>query len=361
VFTSGGPFYSARSGVRYNIATSRGDFTRLSAKGVPTNHYTWNGPILFPPAIVALFNKESVPKLAIGEFSDLNRYGAEAISSCSPANPASEVGTGVSEIYTDGLPSLPGIPTWRDRTNLAKAAGSEFLNKEFGWEPLISEVKSFASVVQRHRDILNQYSRNAGTNVRRQFHFPLEKTFSDTSSTMASINVGGAQSGTAFGEQEQPGEYSITRGEEVKRWFSGSFTYMVPSQTDSWQRALGYGSEADILFGASLNPTLLWNLTPWSWAVDWFSDTGDIINNISNVVRAGQVMRYGYIMEERKTFIRYTVLNSGFQRIEPGSSMEKFQTLKRRAQANPYGFGIDLSELSPTRLAIIAALGITLV
>jgi len=362
-YHSGGPFYTKISGRRHRIVTC-GDtieFTK-TATGLPfCRNHQGGVPITMPSSIIKLFEEHnSIPDRS-QDLSDLDAFGAEAISRCSPANPASEVGTGVSELYREGLPSLAGIPTWRHRTDVARGAGHEYLNYQFGWVPLASEVKNFASVVRRHRDILNQYHRDAGRTVRRRFDFPI-----DNSETVEVIGHGRptgplwTDGALTPKQSSEPPEITVTRGSSIKRWFSGSFTYDVPSQSDSWQRALGYGSDADILFGASLNPELLWNLTPWSWAVDWFSNTGDIINNISNYVRAGQVMRYGYVMEERTSFIRLSMSESGYPGIPAPAPIEYFCTTKVRQPANPYGFGLTEGDLSPTQLAIIAALGITL-
>jgi len=84
---------------------------------------------------------------------------------------------------------------------------------------------------------------------------------------------------------------------ETKKWFEGCFTYGLPSSSDNWRKALGFGSDADQLFGIALSPSILWELTPWSWAVDWFSNAGQVINNVTNFGLAGLVLRYGYIME----------------------------------------------------------------
>lgn len=360
-YRSGGPFYTTRWGRRYSPAPLAHGQVKLSTG----SSIRWFGPCLFPQAIRTAFQAEEIPEVN----QDLSRLGAEAISLCSPANPASEVGTGASELYREGIPALPGIPTWKERTALLRGAGSEYLNKVFGWDPLITEVEDLVSTVRKKRDILNQYSRNAGSNVMREFKYPLKKTESEsTVSTSLKAVVGDVGSeyydANEFGAfpnpSTRPGRVIRTSGTRTRTWFKGCFTYAVPSQSDSWKRLLGYGSKADILYGASLNPELLWNLTPWSWAVDWFSDAGDVINNISNYVRAGQIMRYGFVMQETESYIRYSADSSGYRRLPSPAVMEVFRISKVRQQANPYGFGIGWADLSTTQLAIAAALGITL-
>jgi hypothetical protein len=296
------------------------------------------------------------------DYSDLEEKGATAISICSPVNPAGELGTGFSELYREGLPSLPGIRTWKRRTEIVKGAADEFLNAAFGWLPLVSEVKDTANNISHSAAILKQYHDGAGSNVHREFSFPVEES---ESSSVVAENVR-AQVGTGFsGTGKQPergGDVIRTEKRRVSQWFSGSFTYAVPSQTDSWRRALGYGSSAGQVLGIQLTPEVLWNLTPWSWAVDWFSNAGDVINNISNFAGAGQVMRYGYMMEERSTTITYSMTRSGvsIDGNELGApSTTISNTSKVRQPANPYGFGLTFDGLSPLQVAIATALGIT--
>lgn len=357
-YRSGGPFYTSKLSTSCPVGggyswhhVEPGNFGRT------IHHYLNGGKTIYPPEAIEAFRGATLSPRS-KTLSDLDPLGTTAISACSPANPASELGTGVSELYREGLPSLPGIHTWRDRTGIAKSAGSEYLNKEFGWDPLVGEVKNFSSVVRRHRDILNQYSRNAGSTVRRRFNFPLlserdEKVVSEHRCTCTGFSA-------TYQVTNGPVKAILTSGSEIRRWFAGAFTYAVPDQDDTWKRALGYGTSADVLFGASLNPSLLWNLTPWSWAVDWFSNTGDIINNVSNYVRAGQVMQYGYMMEEHVSFIELSMNSSGYEGLATPPPFRKECVTKVRQPATPYGFGIDLSSLSPTQIAISVALGITL-
>jgi hypothetical protein len=361
-YREGGPFYTYRETVsgapQFTSGVSKNIYNFGPGQEYPESK--WDGPILFPVSAVNAFGAMDL-KPRSKDTSDLEPLGTTAISRCAPANPASELGTGVSELYREGLPSLPGVASWRKRTQLAKAAGSEYLNTVFGWVPLVGEVNAFSGVASRVPNILNQYKRNAGGVVQRQYQFSTggsgESSIEYESAGYAS--VAGFQSGSDFVDAG-PGKITITRRSETKRWFVGAFTYDVPSQSDSWQKALGYGSRADILYGASLNPSLLWNLAPWSWAVDWFSNTGDVINNISNYVRAGQIMRYGYMMEESISSLTLSMSSSGWKNLPAPRPFKREIVSKVRVAANPYGFGISIGDLSTQQVLIAAALGITL-
>lgn len=361
-YREGGPFYTYRETISGAPLFVKGKSKQVYDFGVDGKFHAsmWDGPVIFPAIAVSTFNSLEL-KPRSKDTSDIDHLGATAISRCAPANPASELGVGASELRKEGLPSLPGVHTWRNRTKIAQSAGAEYLNAVFGWVPLVSEVNSFADVARRWPTLLNQYSRNAGSNVHRTYQFPTGGSGVSSSTefeTEGYASVAGFQSGADF-EDAGPGTVSITRSSEVRRWFVGAFTYDVPSQQDSWKKTLGYGSRADILFGASLNPSLLWNLSPWSWAVDWFSNTGDVINNISDYVRAGQIMRYGYLMEESISALTMSMSSSGWKNLPAPTPYRREIVSKVRVAANPYGFGISIGDLSTQQILIAAALGIT--
>lgn len=368
-YRQGGPFYSSKSGSDYGLTIHNGEvqFTHThpftKQKTAWAKHEYENVPIRFPKAALSSFLSMSPPSpIPVEELSDLEELGATAIARSSPVNPVAEAGTAVGELYKDGLPSLYGAPTWKERTSLLRGAGSEYLNHVFGWVPLVAGVKEFASTASKTARVLKQYERDSGLQVRREYTFDTEKHEDEVE-----IGEGYAEGpGWTYGspgeiepQPSAPGKILVTSGSQVRTWFVGAFTYAMPSQGDTWKRLLGWGSDADILYGASLSPDLLWNLAPWSWAVDWFSNTGDVINNISAYLTAGQVMSYGYIMSEEKNFLRLSMTDSGFPGIPAPSPIEYYSSTKRRQPANPFGFGLSWEGLSPTQLAITAALGIT--
>jgi hypothetical protein len=113
--------------------------------------------------------------------------------------------------------------------------------------------------------------------------------------------------------------------------------------------------------GLTLTPEHLWNLTPWSWALDWFANTGSVLSNISDYANAGLVMRYGYIMETTYVSDTYTmegaVRTDGVPFICPPLTL--VTETKVRQQANPFGFGVSFESLSGFQLSILSALGIS--
>lgn len=369
---SGGPFHVTHE-EEFSRPTRVYEMCR-SVTGSPD--YFYSGPLHGSLVTSTALNALYPSKVTDWNESSLKADGTTAIAQCAPTNPTAQLATTLAESVKEGIPSLPGIQSWKKRTEAAKAAGSEYLNYQFGWHPLVSEVGDVVHAARNHRDIMQNYRHNEGRDIHRRFDFPIEtQVLGSEELTPAYF---GQADVNAFAYYIKgygvPARRTTTVTKSRKRWFEGCFSYGGPSGTDYFRRAIGFGSEADAVYGLALTPDVLWELTPWSWAVDWFSNTGDVIHNVTNFALAGLVMRYGYMMEE--TIYTYQTEYEGQvvrRRTSPRGATKKTYgplpldstvTGKRivsrsRMPASPFGFGIGWDGLSPTQLAITAAIGIT--
>jgi len=122
-----------------------------------------------------------------------------------------------------------------------------------------------------------------------------------------------------------------------------------------------HATRAIDVLGLDLDLEVLWNAAPWSWAVDWFSNTGDLIHNMNRWSTDGLVLKYGYIMEHSVVRDKYTFV--GPTGMKPVSTYPPSVTLvtetKIRRRATPFGFGLTLSGFTNQQKAIVAALGIS--
>jgi hypothetical protein len=293
--------------------------------------------------------------------SHLDSFGATAVSRVSPTNPQANVAQQLGELHKDGIKrSLPGVATWRNRTKLLQAAGSEYLSAVFGWLPLVDEVSNVANTIRRGDEHLKVFNNGAGRNSHRDYSFDDE-----TSTSEVIIPFQRASSTLGLGSQwnDATSGGTLTRRTVIttKRWFSGSFTYPSAPNSDSLGRLKYDADQANYLLGTHLTPDVLWELTPWSWAVDWFSNAGEVINNFTNMSVNGLVMRYGYMMEEKSSRVTHHLDNVGLNGLSGQAApvSEAYMVSKVRAPANPFGFGLSWDGLSPQQLLITAALGIT--
>lgn len=295
--------------------------------------------------------------------ADLDSMGATAIARCAPGNPPFNAVTAVSELLKDGLPSLVGSQLWKDRARkakIAKAAGQDYLTGQFGWVPLVSDISSFANVMINADRILGQYERDAGKVVRRRYTFPTKRS-SSTTTYVSNVHADiGADSEAFWGQGVVPtGKVLRTRETVQKTWFSGAFTYYLPIGYESRNELVRLAAEARALLGLSLTPDTLWELSPWSWAADWFSNAGDVIHNVSRFATGGLILRYGYLMEHTIVKDIYTLDKPGIFGVSSVAPVTLVTETKLRRQANPFGFGLTWEGLSSFQASILAALGIT--
>jgi hypothetical protein len=87
--------------------------------------------------------------------------GATAISRCSPTNPSFSIPQAIGEAR-EGLPSILGRGLLKERARICREAGNEYINVEFGWKPLVSDLRSFAKAVNDSHEIWQAYRKGSG-------------------------------------------------------------------------------------------------------------------------------------------------------------------------------------------------------
>lgn len=267
--------------------------------------------------------------------------GTKAIGLCAPTNPAFNLAYELGELRLGGIPSLPG-KEMKEATRKARAAGGEYLNIEFGWKPTVNSLQDFCHTVANSDDILRKYQEGAGKPIQASHTFPATTlTRYDATSFSMQPAVG------FFTGDGQWQEY------HQNKWFEAEFVYYLPTGGSINDKMRRYGSLARKLLGVDPSPELVWNIAPWSWAVDWFTNVGDVMHNISVLGNDGLVMRHAYIMCHTQWITRKTGTAFGVT-----STSETVKEFKTRLGASPYGFGVTSTDVSPRQLAVITALGL---
>lgn len=278
---------------------------------------------------------------------ELDALGTTAIARTEPTSPAFDLSVFLGELRAEGLPNLPGTSVM-ERTKLAKSAGSEYLNVEFGWAPLVRGIRDFAKTVEQSDRITRSYQENANRAIKRHYEWP------DLSDSRFTYPV-------SFTMQPAVGFIQGHRWESYlqRKWFEVEYIYHLPTGSAASDKFRRYGSFARKLYGIDLSPEVLWNLSPWSWAADWFGNVGDVMHNISALGQDGLVMRHGYMMcHTQKVVTDQGTFDGKFGRITPMYKHSVVETKSRRS-ATPFGFGVSFSGLSAKQVAIVSALGLS--
>jgi hypothetical protein len=328
--------------------------------GLPNNSSFFKGRV-FPETFVSDSDVGSSYPIVPSSRIELDALGTTAIAQTIPTNPVVSLATFFGELR-EGFPKMIGSSLFKSRLrNLRKGVGNEYLNWEFGWKPMISDLTKWVHAARNADKLWAQFVRDSGRRVRRRYTFPKSETVESSTTDHALIVLGMASNVPGFwqgGSNIFPRFYE--KREIRRRWFSGAFTYHADVDPDVLKTWKGHLQRLDKLYGVKITPEVLWNLAPWSWAADWFTNSGDVIHNISRFSEDSLVMPYGYMMENsirQDTYRMKDVTPKGYHIPD---LTEVFTTnVKYRIQATPYGFGFDLGDLSPRQLAIITALGLS--
>jgi len=248
-------------------------------------------------------------------------------------------------------------------------AGSEALNIMFGWTPLIQE---FANVLQigmtLERVIYYESFRR-----KRQWDGP---TFNSEVTSTRSVNYIGSPwgastlplSGEVVGPASGPGityqEQRFTVAREDYH-FSSKYTGLAKAS----RRANSFSDQAmDVSkrLGLVDDPELIWDLTPYSWLVDWFTTMGESMHNARTYapVSGKYTVDYAYLTTKHLVtvdgyLLRHTGYGSDVKSHSLTSSHSNLTCISKwRSRATPFGFGTQLGSLSAGQFAILVALGL---
>jgi len=342
----GGPFYSKH--YRYEEQTNIYSPYHRNSAGVL--QYTYDGPQFAKTPIAYPGKVGAWEEIEPSTDEELDAYGTTAISRVAPTNPHSSVFTALGELYRDGLPAAIGLNAIK-----RKSLEDEYLNYEFGILPTIGDIKSIADSYIHADNYLRQYYRDSGKIIRRRYAFPSEvKVVSDTTTTALPQPVL-----NTFLYSSTQGKLRKLVTEETHVWFSGAFTYHA-QEPNSALAIRDQVQKWNSLYGITPSPEAIWNLLPYSWAADWITNIGDVMNNVSMCLNDGLVLRHGYVMEHKVHRVEYTQTGTVLKPNLPVFASQVFTTeTKRRRRATPFGFGLELNGFTDRQWAILAALGIS--
>jgi len=358
---AGGPFDSVkltyRNKDRADGYAGSYQYSIFPARCEGTNfpHYAW------PRAERLVFGVKDV--------SDLDAYawvpmssdtltvpGSKFIADTIPTNPMLDASVSLAELYREGLPKLLGASLLKDKTGLFRGLAGDYLSFQFGWKPVVSDLRAAAKAVMDQELILKQLERDSGRDVHRKRFLPAEVVLNSVESNNYAY-PSGVQS-TAF---SGPAWFRSSHYAKREQWFSGAYTFHF--EPDKMSEVSRIATEARHLYGLELTPEVVWNLAPWSWLVDWVTNVGDVFHNVSAFQQDGLVMRYGYVMEKNSkvvTRVNTALPASSASLSYPMSSTETFTGIRKaRRKATPFGFGLLESSFTVRQWAILAALGIT--
>lgn len=292
-----------------------------------------------------------------GSWGDPSSSGATGWNKFKPGKPGASLAQFVGE-----LRDVPRM--FKFRVKEFKDLGSQYLNYQFGWRPFLMDLARFVRTTDSLQKRYQFFRNNNGKPMRRGG--TVSKT-STTSTVACSLRPLIEISGYSMVEPQVSPDPVFTVVDSDHTWFEAKFRFWIPDfGTDESLSRLG-----NQMYGASLSPSLVWELMPWSWLIDWFANVGDVMSNLSESEAAENlVAEYAFIMRHRKRTVTYKgsydylsekdVWDPSHDKLAnaQASFTYTFET-KQRQQASPYGFGLTWGDFSLRQLAILASLGIS--
>ena len=293
--------------------------------------------------------------LGLGDASQLDgtAYGATAYNRMKPTKPNFN---GFNAIWE--LKDLPGMFEQTLRNSPLLDISNYWLALKFGWEPLMRDIISLVKTQMDAQKRLAQLIRDNGRPVRRRITLAnsVVPTFTQSGSSYAVIV---APSMVTYFFASTP-QYHDTFSSVDKVWASGQYRYWLPGGP----RDINWTNEMKRrIFGLYPTPRQLYNSIPWSWLIDWFTNLGDVLNNLSAEVADRLAADYFYVMREVGNQATRDVNVSFFdEQLQPFSVAATGITrsvCKTRLRGDPFGLNTAQNTLSGMQLSILGALGMS--
>lgn len=365
------------------------------------NHSLWNHSTAAPhyaPWVITAAQLGYTPSWKPGDTwwmsdADLANESVGFLAGTVPLRSEADLMQAVLEVLREGLPSslFRSITRLRSpsKLKLLRASAGDYLNYAFGITPLIQEIDKVYRAVATINDLVEQWIRDSGIDVVRRRGTPSSLTVKSLGKFSGSVS--NVISGRSYRVADPASSLYKTQGHEVVLWsvdppgsptasisdvlsvsqrfgFSASYNYdlnrlaipgLAPGISNlssielrSYLAAYALGISPD-----NINASLVWELVPFSWLVDWFVNVGQVLDVSTSLQQAGLHVNFAYLtsIENLKWTQEFTIDNwSPYGTVVGRNVIEAFAM--RRIRATPFGFGTDFSSLSAFQVSILAAL-----
>lgn len=279
----------------------------------------------------------------------LSTYGSVGWNKFRPAKPKVELGVFLAELRD--FNRLFAIRV-RQLTNL-RGISNLYLAYQFGWVPILNDLrKAFttyrdcAKIMKRLLQKNGHYERRGGTVTEGGDGYEIPDTLWVAPGLVSSF---------------YPPPYTVSKtpaqvSREFKIWFEAAIMYLIPNLGDKY-------TDANVLrklFGLTVSPAVVYELIPWSWCVDWFTNLGDCLQNLDSTADVSHAA-YAFVMRSQTVSIHGTAHQTF---ITDGGSTDVTVPFNRtwgkreRAIASPFSPGLTDELLTLRQLTILGALGV---
>jgi len=244
-------------------------------------------------------------------------------------------------VFIAELREVPSLILFEGRTLIKKIAEGN-LKWEFAWKPLISDLRGlldFQGAVDRRVKHLHHMYKRGGA----RFERTVGLIYGHGADSLRTILPNG------IGNVRERGVYYH------RRWISVSWvpTYDpregIPPVSEIRRKAFS------AVLGLTIDPATVWELLPWSWLADWFSDVGSYLSAQRNIVgfKPGICYTMNHRIDDQGSY--FQGLRSGYE----GSTPPRWRQESKRRTASSIGLPtVQASLLTRRQLGILGSLAI---
>jgi hypothetical protein len=316
--------------------------------------------------------------------TSLRNKGAEAWSKMRPDQPDFSLATSLYELRevprmlnirtaellakVRGARAMERAAARKERRSvrpLYRKAGEWHLALQFGWVPLLSDIVNFSQAFDNKHKRLDQLIRDESRPVYRRRNIsspPDSRAEWKYTSSKPYISALGPVHVTQCYKYGQKGTQGWTDERTTKTWAVGQFRYLLPPgpRTDGWKAYM-----LRQIMGSRVTPSVVYNLIPYSWLVDYFTDLGKFVDAVSPGLAEVLTCDYAYVM--RRVLIRrhyyasevYVANKANTAHKRAHSHLFILDDVRMRVKATPFGFGLKESDLSLKQASLLGALGLS--
>lgn len=289
-------------------------------------------------------------------------YGAKAWNRMVPVRPVLQMGVFLAELrdVPKMLRSTQDILKTYMRGGVNYNPGGAWLNYQFGWKPFFDDILKLFNAAEQVDKKIAFLKRENGQSLRRRI---ILGEGVDTWAIGSGVSQFSCLNPTIYTQAYATPYYRSFWSKEgsyqYKLWASARFRYWIPPYRFNDSQFLLRAQ----LMGLVPNLDLVYQVMPWSWLIDYFTNLGDVLSNISLNAAHTVVADYAYLMgtHTHKTHSRGNIVvwNRAGKETNIRAYTVATKEWKQRTVANPYGFGVTDGSLSAFQWSILVALGLT--
>lgn len=232
-----------------------------------------NGKVLVNWPLNWWVNKTSLSATAFWPTPDWATMASQACAAMNPNRPAFNMLSFGGE--SRDLPSLIAtVPSsLMKRARILRHYANFHLSWEFGWKPLVSDTQkalAAADAVSQRLKWLNDLA--AGKSVYRRYQLPPQDDVRNANTLVS----------TETETYTQKHRYTDRR--HADSWVTSRWKAVFPRLTIPSDPARRLKQARDLTYGLTSMSAVeaWWQLLPWSWLTDWFTDVGQFLAVVNN-------------------------------------------------------------------------------